>query len=719
MVRRVLRDFGSKKNIVVLNDEAHHCYRRRAEAEDDEATLKGEETEEAKKRNEEARIWISGLEAVKAKVGVKAIYDLSATPFFLRGSGYGEGTLFPWVVSDFSLVDAIEAGVVKVPRVPISDDAMDPVGPTYRELWLKIRGDLPRKGARTERVEDEPKLPAELEGALLSLYGNYEKSYRRWEEKRDTETPPVFIVVCNNTNVSRLVYRWIAGWEKSMGEDGQTIVVPGKLDVLNNERDGEWIPRPNTILIDSAELDSGETLSPEFKRAAAVEISEFKDYLRQTSPGVDIEKISDEDLLREVMNTVGKPGRLGEQIKCVVSVSMLTEGWDANTVTHILGVRAFGTQLLCEQVVGRGLRRMSYAVDENDMFTAEYAEVYGVPFSFIPASGARKDPPPARPTTRVRALDERIEKEITFPRVIGYKYEIPEGRLIASFTEESKFSLSPADVPTEVEIAAIAGEQEIHRLDDLKAQRLQTVAFTLARETLKKYFSENGDERPWLFPQLLRICRDWLEQCVTTRGNAFKQLLLLAEFREQAIDRIYRSIVGADPGPKRLKPILRPYDVLGSTRYVAFDTTKPVWTTDPDKCHISHVTGDSNWEHIVARELESIDGVDSYVKNQGLNFTIPYTNEGEERQYHPDYIVRLLQPGEDEPVNVVIEVTGQGKRDKQAKVDTARTLWIPAVNNHGGFGRWDFIEVTDPFEAAKAIRALAADKAAAKEPVGA
>lgn len=366
MVRRVCRELGNKHNIIAINDEAHHCYRHKPE--DGGEKLTGDERREAEKREEQARIWISGLEAVKNKIGIKAVYDLSATPFFLRGSGYPEGTLFPWVVSDFSLIDAIESGIVKVPRVPISDDSMTGELPTYRDIWPRIREHLPKKGRKTEAVEDEPKLPVELEGALQSLYANYARYYALWSQDADALskglTPPVFIVVCNNTNVSRMVYNYIAGWQKNL-PDGTTVLVPGKLPLLTNVNGATWLPRPNTILVDSEQLESGEALSDEFKKIAATEIERFKEEYKIRFPGRDVESLTDEDLLREVMNTVGKSGRLGEQVKCVVSVSMLTEGWDASTVTHILGVRAFGTQLLCEQVVGRGLRRMNHAVSRQ------------------------------------------------------------------------------------------------------------------------------------------------------------------------------------------------------------------------------------------------------------------------------------------------------------------------------------------------------------------
>jgi len=707
MVRRVCRELGNKKNIIVMNDEAHHCYRRKVDGE--EEILKGDERKEAEKREEEARIWISGLEAVKAKLGLKAVYDLSATPFFLRGSGYPEGTLFPWVVSDFSLIDAIECGIVKVPRVPVADDSMIGQQPTYRDLWLRIREHLPKKGRKTQALAGEPNLPAELEGALQSLYLNYAKYYKKWEENTEARsrglTPPVFIVVCNNTNVSKMVYDYIAGWEKQLSEE-DSVVVPGKLPLLNNEENGMWSPRPSTILVDSQQLESGEAMSDDFKKIAAAEIEEFKSEYRLRFPGRDVDNLTDEDILREVMNTVGKPGKLGEQIKCVVSVSMLTEGWDANTVTHILGVRAFGTQLLCEQVVGRGLRRMSYVANDDNMFQPEYAEVYGVPFSFIPSAGSAVDPRPGPMPTRVRALEDRVFCEITFPRLTGYRYELPAERLSAKFTEDSKMALSTADIPTKTENAPIVGETSIHTLDELKLRREQEVIFLLSKFVSERYLRDaENNAKPWLFPQLLKIARDWREQCVTLKDNTFIQLLLLIEFANQAAQKIYHAIVNADDGSKRLLPILRPFDTIGSTRYVDFDTTRSTYRTREDKCHVSDVVLHSGWEGKMAQTLEEMPEVFAYVKNQNLGFTIPYTMDSEEHNYTPDFIAKLDDGhGKEYPLNLIIEVTGEKKKDKQIKVSTAKTLWIPAVNNHGGFGRWDFLEIEDPWDAAHSIR---------------
>ncbi|MEX0612410.1 MAG: hypothetical protein WD738_17670 [Pirellulales bacterium] len=447
-------------------------------------------------------------------------------------------------------------------------------------------------------------------------------------------------------------------------------------------------------------------MSDEFKKIAAREVEEFKAEYRQRFPGRGTDNLTDEDLLREVMNTVGKAGKLGEHVKCVVSVSMLTEGWDANTVTHILGVRAFGTQLLCEQVVGRALRRMSYAANDKGRFEPEYAEVYGVPFSFIPCSGSPKDPKPGPIPTRVRAIENRIDCEITFARVVGYRYDLDGERLDYTFNDDSRLALSTADIPTKTENAPIVGETSIHTLDDLKRRRPNEVAFLLAKLTLEKYFrdDENGD-KPWLFPQLLNIAKQWLAECITLKDHTFPQLLLLIEFAHDAADRIYGSIVAATDGKPALKPILRAYDTVGSTRYVDFDTTRSVYATRDDKCHVSHVVADTDsWEQKLAQTLEDMDEVRRYVKNHNLGFTIPYTINGDQHQYTPDFIACIDDGrGNNDLLNLLIEVTGEKKKDKAAKVATARNLWIPAVNNHAAFGRWAFIEIDDPWDAENLI----------------
>jgi type III restriction enzyme len=422
---------------------------------------------------------------------------------------------------------------------------------------------------------------------------------------------------------------------------------------------------------------------------------------------------------------VGKSGKLGEQIRCVVSVSMLTEGWDANTVTHILGVRAFGTQLLCEQVVGRGLRRISYATNEQGMFEPEYAEVYGVPFAFIPCAGSQKKPKIGALPTRVRALPERSHLEITFPRVLGYRYEIKSKKLMANFEQlQSRYVLSTENLPTKTINAPIIGQSSIHSLDELRSHREQEVAFLLAKLTLEKYFRTDrtqhqdrldnhqlNDTEVWLFPQVLNIAKQWLHEGVLYKSGTYPQLFLLNEFAHDASDYIYQAIASGEQ-EKFLKPILRPYDYIGSTKYVDFDTTRPVYVTNSNKCPVSHVVADTNsWEQKMAQVLEDIDPVVAYVKNQGLGFCIPYSLSGKQHNYLPDFLVKIDDGhGKDDLLNLIVEVSGEARQDKAIKVQTARNCWLTAVNGHGGFGRWDFMEITDPWNAENQIFVYLSDQ---------
>lgn len=728
MVARVCRDFGSRRGLVVLNDEAHHCYRRKVEdAEEDVAGLTRAEKAELAEQEDDARVWISGLEAVAAKKGLRAVYDLSATPFFLRGSGYREGTLFPWVVSDFSLIDAIEAGLVKIPRVPVADDAMTGPTPTYRDLWLRIRDDLPKKGRAEVVRSGPPELPDELAGALHSLYGDYEASYRRWaasDAATDGATPPVFIVVCSNTTVSKLVFDWIAGWDRAL-PDGTTMAQQGRLDLFRNEDDGRWLDRPRTILVDSKQLESGAAMSPEFKRVASREIAEFHAELRTRFPGRGVEEITDEDLLREVMNTVGKPGRLGAEVRCVVSVSMLTEGWDANTVTHILGVRAFGTQLLCEQVVGRGLRRISYALGDDGRFSPEYAEVYGVPFTFLPTAPVTVTPPPIAKVTRVRALPERAHLVITFPRVVGYRVDSADEPLWADFSEAAvdpehpwRLRLRADDLPTRTEMVGVIGERGEHSLDQLRAKRPQEMAFTLARDLLERHFRDDaGNVRTWHFPRLAAITREWLERCVDYADDTFPGLLLLPERGRQAVERIRDAVTSAPgTGTQAVVAVLDPSSPVGTTDDVAFDTTKATYVPKVERSPISHIVLDgrkgNDWEAKVARVLEELPGVRSFAKNDRLGFAIPYVDgSGASRSYVPDFLVSL-EVGEGEPAaTLIVEVSGSGPGadDKKDKLRAARDLWLPAIAARGGYGRWGLANVTEPWDCKPDLEAAVAE----------
>jgi type III restriction enzyme len=706
MVNRVCNDLGKHREIMVINDEAHHCYRGRPETTKEKMTR--EEATEAKARAEEARLWITGIEAVHCKIGVKTVFDLSATPFYLKGSGYPEGTLFPWVVSDFSLMDAIECGIVKIPRVPIADNAMTGDYPKYRNLWKDIRDGLKDLRRGPEEAHKPPLLPGLLEGALKSLYGHYARQFAEWEADEESRangsTPPVFIVVCNNTNVSKAVFDYVAGYETEHQDPGGEPVVAGgdALPLFSNVKDQRWLHRPCTILVDSRQLESGETMSDDFKKLAAHQIDEFKADYRRRFPGRDTANLTDEDLMREVLNTVGKKDKLGEHVRCVVSVSMLTEGWDCNTVTHILGVRAFGTRLLCEQVLGRGLRRRSYTVADDGMLTPEYADIFGVPFSGFPVAGLSetRNPPTPKPGKAVRAIPERLFDspwlEVTFPRVVGYRFDVPADRLTAAFDATHREVLTTQDIPTTTLNAPIVGEKAELTLDEVKGLRPQTVAFMLATHLQQQYFSD----RPWLFPQLLVIVRDWLGDPAGDTPNVdygddtFPGLLVFGQKKNAVCEKIFKGILTASGGERRLRAELPEADFVGTTSGVAFDTVKDCWTTDPGKCHFNLVPQDSDWETIVCSKLEEMDEVRAYVKNQGIGFRIPYTCDGRAGNYYADLIVKIDDGcGIDDLLNLILEVSGQKKKEKHAKVQTAKTMWVPAVNNLGTFGRWAFLEI--------------------------
>ena len=726
MLRRVLPSLMGMKRVLVLNDEGHHCYRERV-GDSLEGKLVGDDREEAKKNTEAARLWITGIETVRRRIGVPVVFDLSATPFFLRGSGYAEGTLFPWTVSDFSLVDAIESGIVKLPRVPIADDVAPDDRPRLRNLWEHIGKKMPKKGRRqTAGALDPHLLPPLLETALDALHTHYRKTLEAWEQA-GIETPPVLIVVCNNTATSKLLHDYLAGFERERA-DGTKEVRNGRLESFRNyDEHGVRRPRPRTLLIDSEQIESGEALDRNFREAAKEQIERFRrEIVERTGDRQEADDLSDADLLREAMNTVGKPGRLGEDLRCVVSVSMLTEGWDANTVTHILGVRAFGTQLLCEQVVGRALRRQSYALnpdgardpDGEPLLDPEYADVLGVPFDFTakPVVGTVV-PPPA--TVAVHAVSpERDALEIRFPRAEGYREELPEDRLTARFGEDSGLVLTPELVgPAETTNQGIVGLPVELRPDRNRGIRTATLAFHLAYDLLRRHL-RGADEEPrlHLFGQTRRIVREWLEDHLECRGDTHPGQVLYEEVAETACEKIHRAIT-LSCGDRRLLAVLDPYNPEGSTAEVNLRTSKKkrmLWKTAAGKSPVNYAVCDSTWEQKFCRVAEAHPRVEAYVKNSGLGFEVPYRFAGESRRYLPDFIVRVRDSAGN-AVHIVVEIKGLRDEEDAAKADTMRSRWIPGVNNLDRFGRWEFLELRDLDTMAKEFRDFVAAVAPASE----
>ena len=702
MIQRVMPDLMGLKHVMVLNDEAHHCYREKASTDNEEEDLRADERKEAEKNNEAARVWISGLEAVNRKIGVTRALDLSATPFFLRGSGYAEGTLFPWTMSDFSLMDAIECGIVKLPRVPIAENITGNEMPMFRNLWEHIRTKMPKKGRGTSGDLDPLSLPVQLQTALDALYGHYEKTFELWR-KAGIRVPPCFIVVCNNTSTSKLVYDYMSGFVRQ-NEDGSSNVVNGRLPLFRNYDDYDTpLARPNTLLIDSQQLESGDALDVNFRTMAADEIERFRrEIVERTGDVRAAENITESDLLREVTNTVGKVDRLGESIRCVVSVAMLTEGWDANTVTHVLGVRAFGTQLLCEQVIGRALRRQSYDLNETTgLFNVEYADVLGVPFDFT-AKPVVAPPQPPRETIQVKAVrPERDALEIRFPRVEGYRVELPEEHLTAEFNADSVLELTPDLVgPPITRNAGVIGEQIDLSLEHLEDVRPSTLLYYLTRRLLYTKWRDPGEEpRLYLFNQLKRITREWLDCCLVCKGETQPAQLMYQALADMACERITAAITRTLVGTKPVKAILDPYNPTGSTSHMNFTISRQDrWQTDPQRCHINWIILDSEWEAEFCRVAESHPRVKAYVKNHNLGLEVPYRYGSESRIYLPDFVVNVDDGrGEDDPLHLVVEIKGYRREDAKEKKATMDTYWIPGVNNVGTYGRWAFAEFTDVY----------------------
>jgi type III restriction enzyme len=702
MIQRVMPDLMNLKNILVLNDEAHHCYREKPQEADDEE-LKGDDKKEAEKNNEAARLWISGLEAVNRKIGVARVFDLSATPFFLRGSGYAEGTLFPWTMSDFSLMDAIECGIVKLPRVPVAENIPGNEMPMFRNLWENIRKDMPKKGRGQGEELDPLKLPTRLQTALQALYGHYEKTFKMWQDAGISE-PPCFIVVCQNTAISKLIYDYISGFHRR-NEDGTSQPENGRLALFRNFDDvtGNPLPRPNTLLIDSEQLEAGDALDANFREIASDEIERFRrEIVKRTGDAHAGDKITDQELLREVMNTVGKPGQLGGSIRCVVSVSMLTEGWDANTVTHVLGVRAFGTQLLCEQVIGRALRRQSYDLNEDGLFNVEYADVFGIPFDFT-AKPVIAPPQPPRETIQVKAVrPERDHLEIRFPRVEGYRVELPEERLSADFNEESTLVLTPEIVgPSITQNSGIIGKSEDMSLQHLDKVRQSTILFEVTKRLIYTKWRDPGEEpKLHLFGQLKRITKQWLDNHLVCKGDTYPALLMYQELADMACNKITTAITRQFLGDRPIKALLDPYNPTDSTASVRFNTSKTDrWETSSNHCHVNWVILDSDWEGEFCRVAEAHPQVRAYVKNHNLGFEVPYRFGSENRKYRPDFIVLVDDGhGPDDLLHLVVEIKGYRGEDAKEKKATMDTYWVPGVNNLGTYGRWAFAEFTDIYE---------------------
>jgi type III restriction enzyme len=681
--RRALKELGTKKNILVINDEAHHAYRPAPLPEEVKAQLSADEIAE----REEATVWVSGLDRIARARGINFCADFSATPFYIKGSGYEEGAPFPWTVSDFGLVDAIESGIVKIPRVPV-DDNTGALIPKYFRLWDAINDALPASERQTTRRRAKPEsVLREAEGALAMLASEWKKTFEVFRGS-DSPVPPVMIVVCDNTDLAKLVHEHIA----------RGNVLPE----LANAQSGEVTFRIDTKLLAEAEA----VLEGETKAYAA-------------------------ERLRKVVDTVGKIEWEGEgeppgkNIRCVVSVGMLNEGWDAQNVTQILGLRAFTSQLLCEQVVGRGLRRLNY----DDLSEPEYVDVYGVPFEVIPVKKkplGRTEVP--KVSTLVQALPEREHLKITFPRVEGYVVDV-RSRIRVNLNKVPFLSIG-GDEPTEVAAKPQVGyrigrpdrlgpgmEVEHDRNPFHRQKRLQATVYEIGAELTRRLKDKREDwsARHILFPQVLAIVWQYLEErVVVVDPDMPLEEIALLKYKQRIIERLTEVIEpDTDAGEPPILPVIESFRPIGSTAEVLFRTVRPcVGTT---KSHVSHVVLDApKWEHSVGYRLERTREVIAYARNDHLDFAIPYEWQGVRHEYRPDYLIRWLCEDGSE-VKVILEVKGfETEQDRQK--EAAANRWVRAVNHHGEFGRWAFVVCHDPGTVVKQLRQSLASAVAIPQP---
>jgi type III restriction enzyme len=700
--RRILGELYDRAPILVLNDEAHHAYRPKPVEENETLTTS------QKKEREEATVWVSGLDKINQACGIKVSVDLSATPFYLQGSGHIEGSPFPWLVSDFGLVDAIESGITKIPRLPVSSTDGRPE-PKFFALWKHITERL-RPGERLNGGKPKPEVVyREAEDALLTLASQWKERFQYIAEgsPNKEKTPPVMIIVCDNTDLAELFYRHISGeqvievaTEDELDDDEsetqrkkkpktKTVYGNGKIfPELFSNRDGRRV----TLRIDSKLLEEAESEDPQASRRDAAEA------------------------LREIVATVGKPGKPGEQVRCVVSVQMLTEGWDANNVTHILGLRAFGSQLLCEQVVGRGLRRMDYTPDpDTGLLTEEYVDVYGIPFSIIPFKGREmgKPTPEDKPKNHVRALPERQRFEMRFPIVEGYAFALKSNLIKADISQMQPLKLEPFHNPTAVFVKPQVGYQmgapssgggfEVDEQDReayYASTHLQTIKFEIARQIVLRLTEGVDGRKPklrlqsrhQLFPQVVRFVEEYVSRKVDFHG-CHPCELGLEIYVMQTVERLTNAIEPDDAkGEPPLLPILNRYKPIGSTAQVDFKTTRPCFQTI--RSHINQVAADTaTWEQSAAFRLEQAaikNQVSYYARNDHLEFVIPYEYLGVSHAYTPDFLVRLTSG-----VTLILEIKGR-ENDQDLAQHQATQRWISAVNNWGQLGKWIFHVCYDP-----------------------
>lgn len=649
-VRRVLPDFGNANNILIINDEAHHCHRP---AQDEE-----------KSEKEKATIWISGIDRIHDARGVLKAYDLTATPFKPSGKINQGEQLFTWIVSDFGLNDAIESGLVKTPKVAVRDDSA--IGADFKSklfhIYPEVKEDLNR------RAEPHEGLPDLVRNAVNILGSDWLKEKEKWERQNPPrETPPVMIMICNRTETA-------ARLEYSLTNGHFAIE--------------ELADKYKLIRIDQDALDKIESDEEDKLDKSKAELCKLE---------------------REKFNTVGKKDKAGEQIQCVLGVNMLSEGWDAKTVTHILGLRAFTSQLLCEQVVGRGLRRISYDVnEETGFYDPEYVTVFGVPFTFLPAEQEGGAPREEKPKTKIEPIRERKALEIAWPHVLRVEYKL-NYFLDLDWDNLGKLILSPEDAPTIVEVApVIDGKPKFDQLSEIdldrlaEEHRLQKIKLQAA-VMLHEYFGKNWEGDPGshigqlvhIFDQFLASNKLEIKVPIFAGTEKLKNIVIALN-SQKIINHIGNFIHSSSKeSPSAILDPVRPKRSTATA--MAWWTTKP--TQPVKKSQISHIVIDSGWEKVgLEFERNRIPGLISWVKNDHLGFEIYYLWQGQTKTYYPDYVIKF-----ENTRHLILEIKGQATEKDNAKWLAARE-WVNAVNATGNFGTWEFKVLDNPKDLFEIVR---------------
>ncbi len=689
LLNRLLgREVGGKQNILIMNDEAHHAYRIvRENKDEDEEDLFGEE-EDAEDFFKEATVWIDGLDRIQKHREINFCLDFSATPYFLGRVGQDTNRPFPWVVSDFGLIDAIESGLVKIPQLAVRDTTGKEI-PGYFNIWHWILPQLTSAERGGKRANPKPEAILKYAHHPIAMLGGlWEKEREEWSQDPEDTRPPVFILVCKNTQIAKVLYEWLA-------EDcAPTGIPPVKIEGFKNNGS------QTTIRVDSKvvhESDSGEAKSDEVRWMRFT-----LDTVGKTAWPTDrMSQPLYPDGFKELADKLERPGHPpGRDVRCIVSVGMLTEGWDCNTVTHIIGLRPFMSQLLCEQVVGRGLRRTDYEVGSDGMLTEETATVFGVPFEIIPFKASPKgQPQPRGKRYHVHALPAKSSYEITFPRVEGYTQAI-RNRVTVDWETIAPQVLEPERIPPEVEVKglhvndqgrpSLSGPGQIRgiTLAEFRAKsRIQELVFDLAQTLTRDYVVQNQCSIPAhaLFPQLATIIHNYLNNKVTAQPPADKKDIFLAPYYGWVVERLLEAIRPDDSqGEAPEVPRYETTRGVGSTADVDFWTSREV--REVVKSHLNYMVADTKqWEQSAAYFLDKNESVEAFVKNAGLGFAVPYLHNGQMHDYVPDFIVRLKS---DSPRHLILETKGYDPLEEVKHAAAER--WVSAVNADGTFGYWEY-----------------------------